>query len=169
MESGELNLLDLPRIQTELERILAATSQRMTCILRHLHGEPIPTPVLRNLGLMEPDPDNQPQHPLETARKKIASSEESSSSLVVSTNPDKPLSLIITSNKKDQQQPSNAENLDTSLEDKGKVKGVSESYHSSEMLFYSELDLSKLANATQLHFHMVFFFCLLRYTLDGWS
>nr|CDS30840.1 transcriptional adapter 3 [Hymenolepis microstoma] len=102
LESGEVNLLDLPRLQTELERILAANTQRLICISRHLRGEPMPDPVLRSLGLMEPDPDNQPQHPLETARLKQAKSEESSSSCFrASTNPDNPLSIII-SNKKDQ-------------------------------------------------------------------
>ncbi|VDN98309.1 unnamed protein product [Rodentolepis nana] len=102
LDNGEVNLLDFPRLQTELERMLAANTQRLTCISRYLHGEPMPDPVLRSLGLMEPDPDNQPQHPLETAKLKQAKPEESSSScLRASTNPDNPLSIII-SNKKAQ-------------------------------------------------------------------
>lgn len=123
-ESGEVNLLDLPRLQTELERILAANTQRMTCITRYLRGEPMPEPVLRSLGLMEPDPDNQPQHPLETARLIQARSEESSSSCFrASTNPDNPLSIII-SNKKDQPLEVKTESHNAGQNDKEKAKEV---------------------------------------------
>ncbi|VDL21621.1 unnamed protein product [Hymenolepis diminuta] len=131
-ESGEVNLLDLPRLQTELERILAANTQRMACITRYLRGEPMPEPVLRSLGLMEPDPDNQPQHPLETARLIQAKSEESSSCFRASTNPDNPLSIII-SNKKDQPLEVKTEGHNAGQDDKEKAKEASKSMPASPL------------------------------------
>ncbi|KAM3173025.1 hypothetical protein ACTXT7_013346 [Hymenolepis weldensis] len=117
--------------ETELERILAANTQRMTCISRHLRGEPMPEPVLRSLGLMEPDPDNQPQHPLETARLIQAKSEESSSSSFrASTNPDNPLSIII-SNKKDQPLEVKTESHNAGQNDKEKATEASKSMPAS--------------------------------------
>ncbi|KAH9283869.1 Transcriptional adapter 3 [Echinococcus granulosus] len=113
VETGNFNLLDLPCLQTEVERLLAATTQRMACISHYLRGVSIPTPILRNLGLLEPDPDNRPQHPSEMAStsadasaRKITPTNEDDS-LVVTPNPDNPLSLIFSSQRKQQlQQPS---------------------------------------------------------------
>ena len=108
VETGEFNLLDVMRIQTEVERLLAATTQRMICISHKLRGLPIPVSIARNLGLMEPDPNNRPQHPSETASTSTAKVkspvEENTPALVVTANPEKPLSLIITSQKKHQPQ-----------------------------------------------------------------
>ncbi|KAL5968330.1 Transcriptional adapter 3 [Taenia solium] len=113
MEKGEFNLLDLPCLQTEVERLLAATTQRMTCISHYLRGLPIPAPILRNVGLLEPDPDNRPQHPCEmaststdvSARKPTNNDEDGS--LVVTPNPDNPLSLIFSQKRQQLYQPSN--------------------------------------------------------------
>ncbi|KAL5109706.1 Transcriptional adapter 3 [Taenia crassiceps] len=112
VEKGEFNLLDLPCLQTDVERLLAATTQRMTCISHYLRGLPIPTPILRNVGLLEPDPDNRPQHPCEmtsisadvSARKPTTADEDSS--LIVTPNPDNPLSLIFSQKRQQLQQQS---------------------------------------------------------------
>uniref|UniRef100_A0A5K3EVV0 PDZ domain-containing protein n=1 Tax=Mesocestoides corti TaxID=53468 RepID=A0A5K3EVV0_MESCO len=106
VDVGEVNLLDLPLLQVDIERLLASATQRMTCMSCHLHGLPIPTSVLRNLGLMDPDPNNQPTHPCEmlTDDTETSMRKADEESLVVTANPNKPLSLIFSSHRKQQQQ-----------------------------------------------------------------
>lgn len=133
VEKGEFNLLDLPCLQTDVERLLAATAQRMTCISHYLRGLPIPTPILRNVGLLEPDPDNRPQHPCEMAststdvsgRKPTTTDDDGS--LVVTPNPDNPLSLIFSQKRQQQHQPSNlkTESREVLSDKKHKSKCVS--------------------------------------------
>ena len=103
-ETDELNLLELPRLQTEMEHLLASATQRMTCISDYLRGLPMPVPVLRSFGLAEPDPNNRPQHPCETSSNSTrkATGTEGGNSLVVTRNPDNPLSLIISQKKQRQ-------------------------------------------------------------------
>ncbi|VDM19288.1 unnamed protein product [Hydatigera taeniaeformis] len=136
VENGEFNLLDLPCLQADVERLLAATTQRMTCLSHYLRGLPIPTPILRNVGLLEPDPQNRPQHPREmTSNSADASARNTSTtaedgSLVVTPNPDNPLSLIFSSQKRQQlHQPSQlkTESKEVSSDKKHKSKYTSKS------------------------------------------
>lgn len=112
-DSGEFNLLDLPRLQTDIERLLASVTQCMTCISNELKGKSIPTPILRSVGLVDADPNNRPTHPSEMTHiggePTHAQATSNCSPLSVTANPDKPLSLIISSNKKQSPESSTAD------------------------------------------------------------
>ncbi|VDN25870.1 unnamed protein product [Dibothriocephalus latus] len=88
VESGEFNLLDLPRLQTELEILLASATERMVCLSSELHGSPVPPSILRHLGLLKAEEESTHSGPPQVP-----------SSLVVTANPNKPLSLIISSQR----------------------------------------------------------------------
>ncbi|VDM00469.1 unnamed protein product [Schistocephalus solidus] len=88
VESGQFNLLDLPRLQAELEHLLASATERMVCLSSELNGTALPPSILRHLGLLEAEDSN---HPYPT---------QAPSSLVVTANPNKPLSLIISSQRR---------------------------------------------------------------------
>ncbi|KAL7064558.1 hypothetical protein AAHC03_05846 [Spirometra sp. Aus1] len=88
VESGEFNLLDLSRLQAELEHLLASATERMVCLSSELTGTPLPPSILRHLGLLEAE---ELTHPCPI---------QAPSSLVVTANPNKPLSLIISSQRR---------------------------------------------------------------------
>ncbi len=100
VESNDFNLLDLTRLQSDLERTLAATTQQMVCLsAASSSNATIPAPILRNLGLLPADPASRPTHPCEMDNVVAAStsSQSEKQQLVVTANPHKPLSLIISS------------------------------------------------------------------------
>ncbi|BHF66714.1 transcriptional adaptor 3 [Sparganum proliferum] len=88
VESGEFNLLDLSRLQAELEHLLASATERMVCLSSELTGTPLPPSILRHLGLLKAE---ELTHPCPV---------QAPSSLVVTANPNKPLSLIISSQRR---------------------------------------------------------------------